>query len=141
MIGQKQQNTFSKLTWKISQLKRHAGEQACKQVDFSSQAATFHSFGQLFQQCMLHFSSWANVYQILINHFFIFTEVWLYIIHVSQHVSFSISQRLVSVKNKLFQSFMETSQFIFQFAQGVRRLWLLKTSFLGKTGLGVRWMI
>ena len=42
------------------------------------------------------------------------------------HVSFSISQQIVSVKNILLQCFMETSQFIFQFTQCVMRLWFLK---------------
>ena len=58
-----------------------------------------------------------------------------------QHVSFSISQQLVSVKNRLLQCFMQTNQFIFQFPECVWRLWLLKTLFLGKTGLGVRQLV
>ena len=45
---------------------RRAGKQASKQVDFSSQTDTRHTFGYLFQQCMLYFSSWANVIRFLV---------------------------------------------------------------------------
>ena len=111
---------------------RRGCEEASKQVDFSPQTDTFHSFGQLFQRCMLYFSSWANVYQILINYFlfllkFDSTSFMYHSKTFRWHVSFSISQRLVSVKNKLLQCIVETSQFIFQFAWCVRRLWFLRT--------------
>ena len=46
LIGQKPENgktPFSKLTWKISYLTQ--GEELSKQVDFSCQTDTFHSFG------------------------------------------------------------------------------------------------
>ena len=60
---------------------------------------------------------------------------------VRWHIYFPISQQLISVKNKLLRCFMQTSQFIFQFTSCVIRLWLLRTLFLGKTGLGVRWQV
>ena len=44
-----------------------------------------------------------------------------------RQVSFCSSQQLVSVKNELLQYLMQISQLIFQFAQCVRRLWLLRT--------------
>ena len=41
----------------------------------------------------------------------------------------------------VLQCFIYTSQFLFWIAQCVRRLWLLRTSFFGKTALGVRWLV
>ena len=56
---------------------------------------------------------------------------------VRRHVYFPISQQLISVKNKLLWCFMQTSQF----TSCVIRLWLLRTLFLRKTGLRVRWLV
>ena len=122
---------------------KQEGEQAS---GFLPSDRYFSFFWVVISVCMLHFSSWANVYQILINYFLFLLKFGstTSVYHgktFKQHFFFSISQQLLSVKNKLLECFMETSQFISQFVQCVRRLWLFRTSFLGKTGLGVRWLV
>ena len=137
---------FSKLTQKISQLTRgkEARRQASKWISplrqilfillvsyFNDVCCTFH-LGKMFIRFL---SIIFHIYCSLVPQLSCIT------VRLSGgHVSFICCQRLVSVKNKLLQCFMETSQFIFQFAQCARRLWLSRTSLLGKTGLGVRWL-
>ena len=50
--------------------------------------------------------------------------------------SFCSSQQLVSITNEPLQYFMQISQVIFQLAQHVRRLWLLRTLFFRKNQVG-----
>ena len=120
-------------------------------LDLSKTAKKFsvkssREFLHQYQACRVA-STWPLVFLSQIFRYFPAYQVILENINCTFHfmyhskvfrrqVSFFTSWQLVSVK--LSQCFMQIRQLIFQFAHSVRKLWVLRTLFLGKTGLVVK---